>query len=123
MSFNPVESGLIMLSMFRYNGFIPRTLFQSRGIRSDNAVSRAIKLYTQQGCCFNPVESGLIMLSHSERNSSLWSPDCFNPVESGLIMLSGLSFVQPKAWPRLFQSRGIRSDNAVACIERARRIR
>ncbi len=65
--------------------------FQSRGIRSDNAVVLITsRIYDQTSRCFNPVESGLIMLSTRDDD------DEYSNLKE-------------------FQSRGIRSDNAVPC--------
>ncbi len=61
-------------------------MFQSRGIRSDNAVTIIGEVYIQKDVSFNPVESGLIMLSNNNYDDE--GVMCFNPVESGLIMLS-----------------------------------
>ncbi len=41
--FNPVESGLIMLSVYSKLVISEKTEFQSRGIRSDNAVLDTLK--------------------------------------------------------------------------------
>ncbi len=88
-------------------------MFQSRGIRSDNAVKTRCGSAPTTTHCFNPVESGLIMLSSESLFIALKEEDSFNPVESGLIMLSATSVAEFVAEEVGFQSRGIRSDNAV----------
>ncbi len=70
---------------------MPPSMFQSRGIRSDNAVSEEDLWSKPKAPRFNPVESGLIMLSLKNEGYYTFKGYSFNPVESGLIMLSEYS--------------------------------
>ncbi len=86
-------------------------LFQSRGIRSDNAVGCIDIMASSRGHCFNPVESGLIMLSPLEEEMALIEK-MFQ--SRGIRSDNAVNRRNAEAtWKQEFQSRGIRSDNAV----------